>query len=629
MAQLKLKAAPRLWVSEDTVLNLKDKLHAPWMKAQARQIIADADWLVRVKPIAEGEATDGYMYGTRAIGSHLQCLTAAWVLTREAKYRKAAIRRLENMLNWNQISCEARINTPADLEMPFCLTYGEHCAHIAEMYDFFRPDITPDEQQVFYDVLDKFYLKAALNCIDSPPWWAHKMWSNWNGVCSGGMGMMALAFYNDRPDCRKIIPFVEKSLGEYFKSYIKNGGGCHEGTGYGNYGMHYSMRYLLSWENATGNKHPAFKIKELRKSLHFPLDFTGITFGDNDGWGPCGFFFMLAQRLNQPEAALSAAAYLPKKVAAAPKRRDRLARTLGGDVLYAADFIPTSKEMESFQKAHARKKNPVARVYNGLDWAAIADDSAFPALRLSARGGSSEITGHGHMDLLSFKCMVNGKQMITDQAGGTCVGFTKRGHHIYGRSAASKSTLFVDGLGCMENAVCDTTEVVKGKDLLGLRLDGSHVYLVRWKDLFIGRLFLLVDTSYWLVVDRLFDPNIAAGHSVESRFHTFAEVRTGKDVAYLKSGKERLSMSFAALGGGVMQESRGMLSLPGEQTHIVRWLSDAGGNDLLHVTALNPGSKKLGLELSREKRGGFAIGVTGVDNYTRTIRVGSTLRLKK
>jgi hypothetical protein len=230
---LTLKSSPRLWVNPDTALNLKNKLHTPYLASQAARVIEDADWLVTAQPIAEGEAGP-YQQGTRAIASHLQCLTAAWVLTRDAKYRAAAIRHLSNLLDWKQISCEAHPGIPAETVMPFCLSYGEHAADIALMYDLFRADITPEEQKVFFAVLDRFYLKAALNCLKAPPWWANKEWSNWNGVCAGGIGMLALAFYDDRPECRALIPFVEKSLGEYFKSYIKNGGGNHEGTGYWN-----------------------------------------------------------------------------------------------------------------------------------------------------------------------------------------------------------------------------------------------------------------------------------------------------------------------------------------------------------------------------------------------------------
>lgn len=620
---LKLKKSPRLWVKEETLLNLKDKLYTPYMQSQAKRIIEDADYLVQAKPIAEGEGK-AYQHGTRAIASHMQCLTAAWVLTHEAKYRAAAIRHMGNLLTWTHISCEARPHTPSNTELPFCLSYGEHAADIALMYDVFRSDITPAEQKVFYDVLDRFYLKEAIKCLHTPPWWANQSWSNWNGVCCGGMGMLALAFYDDRPECRDLIPFVEKSLGEYFKSYIENGGGCHEGTGYWNYGMHYAMRYLLSWENATGKKHPSFEIEELRTSLNFPIDFTGITFGDNDGWHPSGMFFMLAERLNNPDAALRAAAYLSDEVEAAPKKRERLSRMASGDVLYAADLIPGTSEMEKLRKNHTKKKEPLARIYKGLDWAALADDSAFPTLRLAARGGSSKITGHGHMDLLSFICMVNGERMIDTQRdhGYISTTFTGRGHEIYSRSAAAKSTLFVDGLGCREDAVCNITEVEKEDDLLGIRIDGTNIYLVRWKKNFIGRLFLMVENRYWLVIDA------APGHIMESRFHTYADYTAEKDWALLKSGNEQMMMTFASLGEGVMQQALGMPVGPQEQTTIFRWMSPEA-KDNLHVTALNPGTEKLGLKLSKESNGGFAIEVSSADGYSRTIRVTDALKLKK
>ena len=623
-AMLSVRESPRLWVSRDTALNLKDKLHSPLLRSHAQRIIEDADWLVEAKPIAQSEARSN-QHGTRLIASHLQCLTAAWVLTREARYRAAAIRHLANLLNWKQISCEASPSTPADRRMFFCLSYGEHCADIGLMYDLFRPEITPEEQRVFFDVLDRFYLTEALRCVERPPWWAFKKWSNWNGVCAGGMGIMALAFYEDRPECRKLIPFVEKSLGEYFKSYIENGSGCHEGTGYWNYGMHYAMRYLLSWENATVQEHPAFRIKELGMSLHFPLDFTGLTFGDNDGWHPTGMFFMLAKRMNQPAAALRAAVHLPRYFERGrPAKRSRLGRVALGDNLYAADCIPTAEEIERLREAHAEEKEPVARVYKGLGWAALADDSAFPALRLSARGGSSKITGHGHIDLLSFKCMVNGERMIVDQSGGSrSVNFTGRGHHIYSRSAAAKSTLYVDGLPCYEGSVCKLTETVRDGDLHGIRIDGSGIYMPRWKRQFMGRLFLMVDNRYWLVM------SAAGGHRMESRFHTYADHERGDDWVSLKSGTERLTMTFAEIGGGVMQESSGMPTSPQRQTHIFRWMTARPSRGNLQVTALNPGAEKLGLKLSREKDGTFAVEVKGADGYRRTVRVTSRLELKK
>ena len=622
---LRLKAHPRLFVNEDTVVHLKDKLHSPFLQSLAEKVLSDANRLVRSRPLKE-ESAPTYQRVTRSIDSYLQCLTCAWVLTHEARYRKAAIRHLAILQTFNHISCEANHTLPAKVELPFCLSYGELAATVGVMYDLFRDEMTDAEQQVFFAVLDRFLMREAVKCLDNPPWWANKEWSNWNGVCCGGMGIMALAFYDDLPDAHRLIPFVEQSLGEYFKSFIKNGGGCHEGTGYWNYGMNYAMRYLLSWENATARKHPALKIKQLGQSLFFPLDFTGITFGDNDGWGPTCFFFLLAKRMNQPQAALNATAYLLNSEGDKRIRRDRW--PAGGEVLYAADCIPTEAEMKELRQSHQNKRVPVARIYKGMDWAALADDEAFPRLRLALRGGSSEIAGHGMLDLLSFRCRVNGELMITDQQDGGYMAttFTGRGHEIYGRNSASKSTLFVDGLGCAANAECDKTEVV---NVLGIRIDASHAYMPGWKK-FIGRLVLMVDNAYWLVIDNVRGTSTVDKHWMESRFHTLADCRAGKTGVAIKSGKQSMRITFAALGaGGVLQESRGMPSQSSmKQTTIFRWMGKEATHDNLHVTALNPGNKKLGLAIRRDKAKGYSVEVTGAGGYRRTIGLTPTLKLK-
>jgi hypothetical protein len=626
MKPLQLIPAPRLYVPAEVAANLSDKLHSRFLRQTAAQVRRDADQLLRAPLLRERDVTAGYQAVTRPINCRLQCLTAAWVLTRAARYRRAALRHLAGLREWNQISCEANAATSPDDILPFCLSYGEFSATVGLMYDLFRPAMTAAERRVFDAVLDKFLLKAALRCLDNAPWWANKSWSNWNGVCAGGMGLLALAVYDDRPAARQLIPFVEKSLGEYFQSYVKNGGGCHEGTGYWNYGMNYALRYVLSWENATGRKHPALRIKELGRSLSFPVDFTGISFGDNDGWHPAAFFFLAARRLNQHHAALRAAACLTVPKDTPGKYREPRANT--GDLLYAAAAIPTDAEMTRLRAAHRKQKVPVARVYRGMDWAALADDEAFPALRLAVRGGSAKVEGHGMLDLLSFRCRVNGELMITDQQDGGYMAttFTRRGSELYGRSAHSKSTLFVDGLSCHSEAVCDKTEVVKGKDILGIRLDASHIILPRWKNLFIGRLVLLVENRYWLVVDHVRSSNPVDTHWLESRFHTLAAARCKQNTVSLRSGREQLQLTFAALGSALMQESRGMPSQPRPQTTIFRWLGQARVADNLHVVALNPGRQKLGVAV-RQERGGYVIEITG-RGRRRRIRLNRRLQLR-
>lgn len=622
MTTLRLRNHPRLFARADMTAYMQENLGNPYIKQEAERVLSDANRLIRQKPITWDDIKDRVYPISQRAASQVENLVGAWALTRDPRYRKAALKRVKALTGFASISCEGNRNRPADREDFFCLTYGWHGVAMGYLYDMFRPDLTDEEDAIIMAFLDKHLMKRALECLERPPWWVNAGWSNWDGVCAGGMGILALSFYDKIPATRKLIPFVDKSLDAYFRSYITNGGGYPEGTGYYNYGMQFSIPYLHCWENATGRKHPAMKIKELGKSLYFPMDFHRLTFGDNDGWGPTGYHFWLAERMNLPTAALKAASYLGAD-APAPKRKGKIVSADRGTLLYVADSVPTPAEVGKFRKQHARKRKPVASVYKGMGWAAIADDEAFPKLRMAVRGNTTAKAGHASQDQFSFKCMVNGAPMIEDQHDRPGVSFTKRGNDVYGRSAPSKSSLFIEGLGCdirMEN---DTTEVVKGKGITGIRVDGAGCYLVRWKNAFIGRLFLLVDGRYWVIIDR----QNAGGNCMEARFHSFAEGRSGRDWVKLKNGKERMTMSFASFDKAVLQTSAGMPTWAVEQTKIYRWITEERKNDNVLVTALNPGSKKLGISLEREARGSVRIEVSEPGRKKRVIRVSKQLKL--
>jgi hypothetical protein len=236
------------------------------------------------------------------------------------------------------------------------------------------------------------------------------------------------------------------------------------------------------------------------------------------------------------------------------------------------------------------------------------------------------------VDLLGFRCRVNDELMITDQAGAGYLWptFGPRGPDIYSRGPASKSTLFVEGLGCAQDATCNRTALVKGDGLAGVRIDATSIYRCEIPVKFIGRLFLFVANRYWLVIDHVLGRDAVTPLGIESRFHTYAESKRGRNAVGLKSGKERLQMTFAALQPGVLQESRGMPARPTvEQTTIFRWMGKDRVQDNLHVAALNPGRRRLGLELSKEKRNTYVINVTEPDGRERRIRLTAALNLKR
>jgi hypothetical protein len=137
----------------------------------------------------------------------------------------------------------------------------------------------------------------------------------------------------------------------------------------------------------------------------------------------------------------------------------------------------------------------------------------------------------------------------------------------------------------------------------------------------------MIENAYWLVIDRVWAPSAVDRHWMESRFHTLAGCRRGKDWVSLRSGAERLQMTFAALNGGVLQEARGLPSQPVAQTRIYRWLSAAASHDNLHVTALNPGGRKLSVTVGRTAGGIYRIDVAGGGRRKRRIRLNGRLEL--
>lgn len=620
--ELKLKRHPRLFVKKDMTAYIQDHVDNPYLRQQVDSVLADAERLVRQRPVCWDEIEGPLFPVSQRIASQVENLVGAWAVTRAPRYRKAALQRVEALTGFTHLSCEAHKDKPAEQEDWFCLSYGWHAVAVGYLYDLFYPDLTDEEDAIIMAFLDKHLMKRAERCLEQPPWWVNKEWSNWNGVCAGGMGIMALSFYDRLPAARKLVPFVEKSLDAYLRSYITNGGGCPEGTGYYNYGMQFAIPYLNCWESASGRRHPALRIKELGQSLYFPIDFHRITFGDNDGWAPTGYHFWLAERMKQPMAALKAASHLSTDVTMRPKSKGRMEGADRGSLLYVAGSLPTAADVATFRKQQVEKK-PVARVYKGMAWAAIADDDAFPSLRMTVRGGTTARAGHASQDQFSFKCMVNGERMVSDQHDRPGVSFTRRGNDVYGRSAASKSGLFIEGLGCDLRGETDTTEVVKGQGIVGVRVEGGGSFLKRWQNAFVGRLFLLVDERYWLVIDR----QRAGNNCMEARFHTFAESRHGRDWVRLKSGSERLTMSFASLDKAVLQTGLGMPTYPVEQSTIFRWMTSERKDDSVLVTALSPDNQRLGLKLRREDDGVVAIEVNASGQVLRVIRVDRQLRM--
>ena len=109
------------------------------------------------------------------------------------------------------------------------------------------------------------------------------------------------------------------------------------------------------------------------------------------------------------------------------------------------------------------------------------------------------------LDLLSVRCRVHGELMITDQQDGGYMATTLAGAVTKSTGAALRPRVpsSLTASAATTNVACETTGDRQGRGLLGVRIDASHIHIPRRKDVFVGRLVLMVENAYWLVIDRV------------------------------------------------------------------------------------------------------------------------------
>src|SRR5436190_1992192 len=87
-----------------------------------------------------------------------------------------------------------------------------------------------------------WHLLLERNGGKTQDWYYKKPDTNWNTVCNGGAGMLALALYEYCPEAARVLELVEQGVAPYFESMSADGG-WPEGIGYWNYGMRYGFMY--------------------------------------------------------------------------------------------------------------------------------------------------------------------------------------------------------------------------------------------------------------------------------------------------------------------------------------------------------------------------------------------------
>lgn len=605
---MKLLQHPRLYVLPAQIARLQNESpKRASLRRAAERVARSAREALRTTDFTyTRDVHNEHLIRARVNQGRVVTLLTQWFVSGDRRFRDAAVTHIDAMGAWEYWSWIMwRQGNPDPLAI-YDLSYGENAATLAIAYDWLRNDLSDAERKRFVAIARKWVFPSFLHHTKTTAkgkcaWWYGHTSSNWNTVCAGGAGMLALAMYEEVPEARRVLPRVEISFKPYMLELDKTGGAWPEGIGYWNYGMRYAFMYLLSHENATGKKHPLLRRRATKATLRFPVEFcpNGVpcSFGDVNSFVPLPFHFEVARRLGCSDVL----AMIEPRVNGYGERL--------GSWPNAAELLLLHPR--SIPKLDTSSKS-IRRHYKGQDWLVLADRMPEPRLYLSARGGTTKVP-HSHLDLLSFHCVVGDESMVTNLMPGEYLDttFSPRRWDIFEMGPASKNTILVNGVGVTPSSSVTTKPLTfpRQKGVIGYRLDASSAFGGMRDGNVVTcsvRVFIMLDALAFLILDRVELPHVGR---VESRMHTFTSVTPKSGGALLKGKRQRMAVSYACDRSAGLHLAKGAPTTPGVGATMLRWCSAKQELAFTMATLLVPGAAPGKVAVTPTKRG-FDVAVT-------------------
>ena len=586
---LQLGDHPRLIVGA-MAFRLRQMDDDPAFAVDSEQVRREADLYLSGTTFDYDKAThNAHLVRARIMQRRVLTLLAEWSRTGAETYRRAAVAHIRQMGRWTYWSWIVWRKRDRRPEAIYDLSYGENATTLAFAWDWLYPTLTAQEKEMML-VIARRWPFAAFQARDKVQenWWFGKSDSNWNTVCAGGLGLLALAMMEDAPEAAWMLERAEISIRPYMEHLDALQGGWPEGIGYWGYGMRYAFLYLLSWERATGRKHPLMELSGTRRTVDFPLDFAphGIpcSFGDVNAYAVHPFHYALAERFGRLDVV---------------ERLDRM--RVAGSRQSVRQGWPEAVECLLFhprrRSRHAAAARRMTRHYAKLDWFFLADRWPDPALYLAVRGGTTEVP-HGHMDLTSFHCAVQDEGLIVNLGPDEYLDstFGPRRWELYEMTAASKNVVLVNGVGIVKPSRVSSRALTVG-GCPAVRLDATEA-MGKMRDgavmKFYGRLFVLFDDKAALVLDRI---ELRHFGRSEARFHSFGHVEAGETTACIRGERRQMTMAFASDVPCVVREAVDALNSPVRESRMIRWCTRGLHQTMTLATLLTPGAEPGGVSV--------------------------------
>jgi hypothetical protein len=532
-------------------------------------------------------------------------LLVRYGLTGDRRYREAALEYVRDMAGWEYWSWIKWREGEADPNAIFDLSYGENAATLAFTYDWLAEELTEEERRLIVDTARRRALIPYLarnGTSGEEMWYFRRADCNWNTVCNGGAGMLALALGELAPESARVLELVEEGVRHHFE-FMQEDGAWPEGIGYWGYGHRYGYLYLLSHERATGRRHPLLDRPGSRNTLRFPFLFSpnGVAagFGDSNHFFAEPFVYAAAERYGMPEIV----AEMDRRLEEAPAKEEGWPNTAELLLLHPGETL----EVKQWPW-------PRASVQKGIEWGYLADAWPTPSLYASVRGGTTDAP-HTHQDLTSLWVVVGDEPLIVNVTEDDYIDttFSGRRDELYEMSAASKNVMLVNGVGLPRGEV--ETRAISGPGWEGIGLDATRVASVGSPVELYGRAVLMLGGKAVLVLDRVILRHAGLG---EVRYHTRAHLERRKASARLQGAAHSLHLAFAANVPAHLARGEGLPTSPTRQPEtVLRWVTEGKHREMVFATLLTPNGRGR-VSLNQRQR---AVRASGED-FAVTVKYG-------
>ncbi len=579
----------RLLVSAERWARLRALPDLPLLRQAAERLAALTEpWLTdRSLPVDE-TSHNWHLVRAREAQTRVLSLLVRYGMTADRRYRAAALDYLRDIAGWEYWSwIKWREGDPTPNAI-FDLSYGENSATLALAYDWLAAELSSEERDLLVHTARTRALQPYLARNGTPGeemWYYRRADCNWNPVCNGGAGMLALALGDLAPESARVLELVEEGVRHYFE-FLDEDGAWPEGIGYWGYGHRYGYLYLLSHERATGRRHPLLERPGSRHTLRFPFLFAphGVAtgFGDSNHFFPLPFIYAAAERYHLADVIAAVDRYLPglpPGLESWPNTAELLLHHPGANPHVAAYPWPR------------------VSVQKGVEWAYLADAWPEPTLYASVRGGTTDAP-HTHQDLTSLWVVVGDEPLIVNVTEDDYLDttFSERRYELYEMSAASKNVMLVNGVGLPRGRV--ETQTVAGPGWEGVRLDATALASVGSPVDLYARAVLSLGGRGLLVLDRVRVHHAALG---EVRYHTRSRAHLARASARLQGERHSLHLACAANVPARLTRTQGLPTSPSRAPEtVLRWLTEGKHCDLVLATLLTPeGRGRLTLDPAR------------------------------